>query len=91
MPQMRLSEPVYVNRTHYVEELSDIESVLEFLEIWPASQRDLAFDTLQRACLSAYNGRFPIEAAAENFRRFLKRKGPHSDAAARNTLNLPIN
>jgi hypothetical protein len=75
MQNTRFQQPIYVNRKHFIEELNDLESVLDFLEGWPESKRDLAFDTLQRVCLDAHHGRFPLEAAAENCRRFLRRLG----------------
>lgn len=67
--------PIFVDRKYFFEEICSVEDIAEFLEGWPSDRRDLAFETLEHACHEASEGRFPAEALAENFRRFIKRAG----------------
>ncbi|MEX2696289.1 DUF982 domain-containing protein [Rhizobium mongolense] len=66
---------VYVQRKYFIDEITSLDEVFTFLEAWPEAKRDLAYDTLLKACREAANGRFPIGAARENVRRFLKKAG----------------
>ncbi len=71
----RFERPIFIQNTFCVEEIVDLDGALRFLDDWPEPKRDIAYDVIQRACVTARHGRFPVEAAAENFRRFVKRAG----------------
>ncbi|MCF6370949.1 DUF982 domain-containing protein [Rhizobium halophilum] len=67
------NEPIFIDRGRYVQEIATLEDALDFLEDWPKSKRDLAYETLASACLKAYAGVFPQEAAETAFRKFARR------------------
>lgn len=67
--------PVFVDRKYFFEEICSVDDVADFLEGWPEERRDMAFETIDRACREAIEGRFPVGALRNNFRRFLERAG----------------
>lgn len=67
--------PIFVDRKFFFEEICSVEDVVDFLENWPEDRRDFAFEALERACQEAMVGKFPIDALAENFRKFIKKAG----------------
>jgi hypothetical protein len=71
--------PLFVQRKHYVEEVTSLEDAFDLLEAWPADQRGLPHETLMRACQEAANGRFPVAAIRQNLERFLKKAGALAD------------
>lgn len=71
---------IYVQRKHFIDEVTSLEEVLDFLETWPEERRGLSYDTLLKACREAAAGRFPVSAVGENFRRFVKRFGMLAEA-----------
>ena len=71
--------PLFVQRTHFVDEIASLEDAFDLLEVWPADQRGLAYEVLMKACEDAANGRFPIPAVRENLQRFLKKAGVLAD------------
>lgn len=66
---------VYVQNVHFIDELTCLEEVFDFLDQWPEDRRDLAYHTLYGACRKAANGSFPLDAIRENFERFVKKAG----------------
>lgn len=66
---------IYVQRKHFIDEVTSLEEVLDYLKNWPEERRGLSYDTLLKACREAVVGRFPVSAVGENFRRFVKRSG----------------
>ncbi|MBX4924942.1 DUF982 domain-containing protein [Rhizobium binae] len=74
MPEARF-EPVFLRRQHFVAQITTLDEIIDFLDEWPQDKRGLAYDTLLRACRDTASGRFPLNAARENFRRFLKMSG----------------
>ncbi|MGZ2487287.1 hypothetical protein ACVITL_005872 [Rhizobium pisi] len=64
---------VCVQRAHFIDEVTTLDKVLEYLENWPQERRGLAYETLFKACRDATAGRFPVSAVGENFRRFVKK------------------
>jgi hypothetical protein len=73
MASSRFDHPVYVRRKHFIEEITELGEAFDFLEEWPEENRDLAYETVVRACREAACGRFPLNAARQNFQRFVKR------------------
>ncbi len=65
----------FSRRQHFVAEITSLDEIFDFLEEWPQDKRGLAYDTLLKACRDTASGRFPLNAARENFRRFLKMSG----------------
>ncbi|MFA1624660.1 DUF982 domain-containing protein [Rhizobium mongolense] len=72
MASFRFDHPVYVRRKHFIEEIMELDEAFDFLEEWPEERRDLAYETLVRACREAACGRFPLSAVRQNFQRFVK-------------------
>lgn len=68
-------EPLYAQRRYFVQEITGLDDVFDFLDEWPQEKRSLAYETLVRYCREAANGRWPIDAVRENFRVFLKQNG----------------
>ncbi len=68
-------KPLYAQRRYFVQEITGLDDVFDFLDEWPHEKRNLAYDTLVRYCREAANGRWPIDAVRENFRVFLKQNG----------------
>jgi hypothetical protein len=66
-------KPLYAQRRYFVQEITGLDDVFDFLDEWPQAKRDLAYETLARYCHEAAGGRWPLSAARENFERFLKR------------------
>jgi hypothetical protein len=75
MAETSFGSAIYVQRSNFVQEVASLREVFDVLDEWPEEMRDLAYDTLQKACRNAANGRFPLGAVKENFRRFVKRAG----------------
>ncbi|MDQ0996127.1 hypothetical protein QFZ34_001304 [Phyllobacterium ifriqiyense] len=68
-------QPLYVQRKHYIEEITGLDDVFDFLKEWPQDRRDLVYEVMVDACRKAASGQLPAQAVADNFRRFLKRHG----------------
>ena len=68
-------KPIYAQRRYFVQEITGLDDVFDFLDEWPQEKRNLAYETLVRYCREAANGRWPINAVRENFRVFLKQNG----------------
>ncbi|AHG45313.1 hypothetical protein RLEG12_19695 [Rhizobium leguminosarum bv. trifolii CB782] len=68
-------DPVLLHRQHFIAEITCLDEIIDFLDEWPEDKRGLAYDTLLKACRDTASGRFPLSAARENFRRFLKMSG----------------
>jgi predicted protein tyrosine phosphatase len=66
---------VYVQNLHFIDEVTCLEEVFDFLDKWPEQRRDIAYHALYGACRRAANGSFPLDAIRENFERFVKRAG----------------
>ncbi|WEX75104.1 DUF982 domain-containing protein [Sinorhizobium numidicum] len=75
MANVRFDRAVYIQRKHFIDEITDLDEVLDYLESWPKERRDLSYDTLLKACRDSAGGRFPLSAVRENFRRFVKKAG----------------
>lgn len=69
------NQPIFLDRGRYVQEIATLEDALDFLEEWPENKRDLAYETVASACLKAYAGVFPQNAAEAAFRKFARRNG----------------
>ncbi|TCQ99349.1 uncharacterized protein DUF982 [Neorhizobium sp. JUb45] len=68
-------KPIYAQRRYFVQEITGLDDVFDFLDEWPQEKRNLAYETLIRYCREAANGRWPINAVRENFCVFLKQNG----------------
>ncbi len=66
---------VYVYNVHFIEEITCLEEVFDFLDDWPEERRDLAYDAIYRACRKAAAGSFPLGAVRDNFEIFVKKAG----------------
>lgn len=67
--------PLFVKRTHFIQEIGCLEDIFDFLEEWPEEKQDIAYETILRACRQAMAARFPLNAVRDNFERFLKKNG----------------
>lgn len=72
-------KPIYAQRRYFVQEITGLDDVFDFLDEWPQEKRNLAYETLSRYCREAANGRWAIDAVRENFRVFLKQNGKLAD------------
>jgi hypothetical protein len=68
----QFDKPVYAQRRYFVQEITGLDDVFDFLDEWPQEKRNLAYETLVRYCREAGSGHWPIDAVRENFRVFLK-------------------
>jgi hypothetical protein len=68
-------DPILLHRQHFIDEVTCLDEIFDVLDGWPEDKRGLAYDTLLKASRDTANGRFPLSAARENFRRFLKMSG----------------
>ncbi|TBY81981.1 DUF982 domain-containing protein [Rhizobium leguminosarum] len=68
-------DPILLHRQHFIDEVTCLDEIFDVLDGWPEDKRGLAYETLLKACRDTANGRFPLSAARENFRRFLKMSG----------------
>ncbi|MGO4441534.1 DUF982 domain-containing protein [Rhizobium sp. RAF56] len=64
--------PIYAKRKYFIQEITGLDEVLEFLDEWPADKRNLAYEAMSRLCRQAAGGTCSAEVLRENFRRFLK-------------------
>ncbi|SDK33037.1 circadian clock protein KaiC [Agrobacterium fabrum] len=71
--------PLYALRKYFVQEITGLDDVFDFLDEWPEEKRDLAYDVMMKACRMAANRELPVSVIAENFQRFLKRYGKLAD------------
>jgi hypothetical protein len=65
-------KPLYAQRRYFVQEITGLDDVFDFLNEWPQDKRNVAYDILSRYCHEAAGGRWPISAVRMNFERFLK-------------------
>jgi circadian clock protein KaiC len=72
-------QPIYVQRKHYIEEINRLDDIFDFLDEWPQDRRDLVYEVMVDACRKAASRQLPVQAVADNFRRFLKRYGKLAD------------
>lgn len=72
-------KPIYAQRRYFVQEITGLDDVFDFLDEWPQAKRNLAYETLLRYCREAAAGHWPIDAVRENFRVFLKQIGKLAD------------
>ena len=75
MAYARFDRPVFLQRKHFIEEVTGLDDVFDILEEWPEDQRGLSFKILEDACRRAARGSFPVKAVRENFQRFLEKAG----------------
>jgi circadian clock protein KaiC len=68
-------QPIYVQRKHFIQEITGLDDLFDFLDEWPQDGRDLVYEVMVDACRKAASGQLPVPAVADNFRRFLKRHG----------------
>nr|WP_313903139.1 DUF982 domain-containing protein [Rhizobium leguminosarum] len=52
---------------------------LDLLDEWPQNNRDIVYEVMLDACRKAASGQLPAQAVADNFRRFLKKRGILAD------------
>ncbi|MFB9950913.1 DUF982 domain-containing protein [Rhizobium puerariae] len=67
--------PLFVKRKHFIQEMGCLDDIFDFLEDWPEEKRDIAFETILKACRDAAVGRFALDAVRDNFERFLRKNG----------------
>jgi len=71
--------PLYAHRKYFVQEITGLDEVFDFLDEWPKEKRDVTYDVMMKACRMAANGELPMSVIEENFQRFLKRHGRLAD------------
>jgi hypothetical protein len=54
----QFDKPVYAQRRYFVQEITGLDDVFDFLDEWPREKRNLAYETLVRYCREAANGHF---------------------------------
>ncbi|TCL67178.1 DUF982 domain-containing protein [Rhizobium sp. BK251] len=75
MALRQFEQPIFVKLDRDVREITALDDAVEFLTTWPAAERDLVFETVERACRDALSDQFPMSSAEETFRRFARKKG----------------
>ena len=73
------NQPIYVQQKHFIQEITGLDDVFDFLDEWQEDRRDLVYEVMVDACRKAATGHLPPQAIADNFRRFLKRHGKLAD------------
>lgn len=68
----QFDKPIYAQRRYFVQEITGLDDVFDFLDEWPREKRNLAYETLVRCCREAANGHWPTDAVRENLRIFLQ-------------------
>lgn len=68
-------KPLYAQHRYFVQEITGLDDVFDFLDEWPHDKRNLTYQILSRYCHEAAGGRWPISAVRQNFERFLKQNG----------------
>lgn len=71
--------PIYAQRKHFIQEIAGLDDVFDFLDEWPQDSRDIVYEVIVDACRKAASGQLPVQAVAENFRRFLKKHNMLAD------------
>lgn len=71
--------PIYAQHRHFIQEITGLDDVFDFLEEWPQDSRDIVYEVIVDACRKAASGQLPVQAVAENFRRFLKKHNMLAD------------
>lgn len=74
MANTQLGAPLFLKKSHYIQELACLEDVFDFLDNWPEDERDTTYEVLVKACHMAEQGIFPLPAIRENLRRFLLKR-----------------
>lgn len=64
--------PIFAQRKHFIQEIAGLDDVFDFLDEWPASKRDLTYETVMKVVREAACRERPVAVAAERFRQFLK-------------------
>jgi hypothetical protein len=66
------SAPIFAQRKHFIQEITGLDDVFDFLDEWPTSKRDLAYETVVKVVREAACRERPVAVARERFRQFLK-------------------
>jgi hypothetical protein len=67
--------PIYAQGRYFIQEITGLDEVFDYLDEWPDEKRGLPYETLIRYCHEAACGRWPISAVRKNFEQFLKQNG----------------
>jgi Protein of unknown function (DUF982) len=68
MISKRFENSVFVRNSNIiVQEIAQLEDALDFLDDWPEDRRNTIYETARRACLAAFDGRYPVDAARNAF------------------------
>ncbi|AOF88509.1 DUF982 domain-containing protein [Sinorhizobium sp. RAC02] len=68
--------PVYLKeRRDLIREITSLEDAIDFLEEWPARDRDIVHDATLKTCYMAWDGHKPLKVARDAIRSFGKSKG----------------
>ncbi|CDX35045.1 DUF982 domain-containing protein [Mesorhizobium sp. ORS 3428] len=74
MKAQAFGSPIFVKCAAYVvQEITNLEDAIDFLDEWPEDRRDLIHETALKACCDAYDGNKPLSAARAAFYGFAKR------------------
>ena len=73
------NQPIYVQQKHFIQEITGLDDVFDFLDEWQEDRRDLVYEIMVDAFRKAATGHLLAQAIADNFRRFLKRHGNLAD------------
>lgn len=81
MNDQLFDHPVFVREGKaLIREIASVGDAIDFLEDWPDHRRDLAHETLLKACSAVMAGEKPVHAVERGIRRFAKRAGILEDA-----------
>jgi hypothetical protein len=68
--------PVYLReRKGLIREIFSVADAIDFLEDWPACERDLVYDSTVKTCYMAHDGHKPVEVARDAVRGFGNKTG----------------
>jgi hypothetical protein len=71
--------PIYAQRKHFIQEITGIDDVFDFLDGWPIDKRNIAHEAMLRLCQQAVSGACSSDVLRDKFRRFLKQNDTLAD------------
>lgn len=83
-------QPIFVKAGRFlVREVASVMDALEYLDELPQERRDLAHETVVRACWDVLDGNKPVEAIEKAFRRFAKKLGILEEPGVMPWMTMP--
>jgi hypothetical protein len=58
--------PIYAQRKYFIQEITGLDEVFDFLDEWPEEIRNVAYEVMVDACRKAANCALPVAVVHEN-------------------------